>query len=175
MASSRPTGPTPSPVLALQADALGLDAEDVGQPLADRLAMGQQLGPLGEDDAVEVDDLPADRGDGVAGPRASISAESRPRFAGSVSGNIWPMSPRAAAPSRASVTACSRTSASLWPTDLPIVGNIDAAQPQRSARPQADACRVRFQPAFRPWLGPPCTGDTCGYHTWRIIPKQRGG
>ena len=92
------SAPTPSPVLALQADALELDAEDVGQPLADGLAMGEQLGPLGEDDAVDVDDLPAERGDGVASAAASISAESRPRLAGSVSGNIWPMSPRAAAP-----------------------------------------------------------------------------
>ncbi len=53
--------------LALQADPLGLDAENVGQPLADRLAMRQELGPLGKDDAVDVDDPPADRGDGVQG------------------------------------------------------------------------------------------------------------
>ena len=138
MASSRPIGADALAGLGLQADALGLDAEDVGHPLADGLAMGQELGTLGEDDAVEVDDLPAQRGDGVAGAAASISAESRPRLAGSVSGNIWPMSPRAAAPSRASITACSSASASLWPTDSRSWGM--SMPPSRSGPPGRSRC-----------------------------------
>ena len=101
--------------LGLQADTLQLDAEDVGQALANRLTMRGQLGPLGEDDAVDVDDSQPSAATASKAAR-SISAESRPRFSGSVSGNICPMSPSAAAPSRASVTACKRTSASLWPT-----------------------------------------------------------
>ena len=60
MASSRPTGPDALAGLGLKADALGVDAEDVGQALADGLAMGKQLGTLGEDDAVDVDDFPAE-------------------------------------------------------------------------------------------------------------------
>ena len=65
-----------------------------------------------------------------------MSAESRPRFAAAVSGNMSPMSPAAMAPSSASVTACSRTSASLCPCRLRIVRDVDAAQTQRSAGDQ---------------------------------------
>ena len=41
--------------------------------------------------------------------------ESRPAFSGSVSENISPMSPSAAAPRMASVTACATASPSEWP------------------------------------------------------------
>ena len=46
---------------------VGVDVEDFGDPFADGLAMGQQLGAFGMDDAVEVADSPAQRLDGVAG------------------------------------------------------------------------------------------------------------
>ena len=47
---------------------------------------------------------------------SNIFAESLPRLSSSSSGNNSPMSPKAAAPSNESIIACSRTSASLWPT-----------------------------------------------------------
>ena len=53
--------------LALQADPLGLNLQDVGDPLADGLAIGQELGPLGKDNAIDVDNAKADRRHGIAG------------------------------------------------------------------------------------------------------------
>ena len=158
--------------LGLQADLLRLRSEDLGQPLADGVAVreawaaGRRRCSRGSRSA-----SPA-RPHGVQAAR-SISAESRPRFAGSVSGNIWPMSPRAAAPSRASVTACSSTSASLWPDRLPVVGDVDPAQPQRSAG-RGGACRVRFRSANGPSVVAvlPCVsvGTACGCRVRRQRP-----
>ena len=45
--------------------------------------------------------------------------------------------PAATAPSKASVTACSSTSASLWPSRWRRARDLDAAQPQRAAGGQA--------------------------------------
>ena len=129
MASSWPIIPMASPVSGLQSDALDLDAENVGQPLTNRLAVREQLGALGKDDAVHIADPPAERTHVGQRAAVSISAESRPRFSGSVSGNIWPMSPSAAAPSRAS-TKRVRCVGVAVAHGLAVVRNVHAAEPQ---------------------------------------------
>ena len=53
--------------LAFEPDPLGLDLQDVGNPLANGLAIGQELGPLGEDNAIDVDDPKSNRRHGIAG------------------------------------------------------------------------------------------------------------
>ena len=129
--------------LALQPDPLGLDAEDVGQPLADGLAVGEQLGPLGEDDAVDVDDPPAQGGDGVQRGRGAFRpsrGRGSPDRCRETSGRCRPGRPP---PAGRRSRRASSTSASLWPISLPVVGDVDAAQPQRAAAARAGACRVR--------------------------------
>ena len=85
-----------------------------------------------------------------AAAAASISAESRLRLAASVLGNMRPMSGRAAAPSRASVTACSSTSASLWPTSAGRAAH--RCRPAAAARPaRCGASLRRFQSASCSW------------------------
>ena len=64
---------------------------------------------------------------------ASSTTESAPRNCGSVSGKCRPMSPRPAAPSSASVMACSSTSASEWPSRPGRVRHLDAAEDQLAA------------------------------------------
>src|SRR5215211_6341330 len=69
--------------------------------------------------------------------------ESASRQRSSVSGKCRPMSPRPATPRRASITACVRTSASLWP-----------------ARPASDSSistppRTSRRPASRRWVSKP--------------------
>ena len=58
----------------------------------------------------------------------SMSIESAPCQRSSVSGKCWPMSPRPAAPSRASATAWATTSASLWPARPRSPGNSHPAE-----------------------------------------------
>src|SRR5690606_27781197 len=61
-----------------------------------------------------------------------------PAYAGSVSGNSSPISPRPAAPSRASMSACAATSASEWPASPSV---WSTRTPQRtSSRPGANRC-----------------------------------
>ena len=136
--SSRPTGPTPSPVLALRPTCVRVELQDAGDALADGVLVVGQLGPLGVDDAVEVHDRDSRPRRPCRRRAPSISAESRPRLAASVLGNSRPMSGRAAAPSRASVTACSSTSASLWPTSCRSCGT--SMPPSRSGPPGAVRC-----------------------------------
>src|SRR6478672_9054844 len=72
----------------------------------------------------------------------SRSIESASRQRSSSSGNMLPMSPLPAAPSRASITACVRTSASEWP-----------------ARPRSCSTstppRTRRRPSAKRWLSYP--------------------
>ena len=141
-----------SPVLPLQADALGLDAEDVGQPLADRLAMRQQLGPLGEDDAVDVDDPPAERGDGVQG-----GAQHFGRVAAAVLGigvgKHLPDVAQGGGPQQGVGHGVQERVGVAVADRLAVVRDVDAAQPQRPAGPEtvrvvsesdADSDRGRF-------------------------------
>ena len=59
---------------------------------------------------------------------------SAPFHFGSVSGKCWPISPCAAAPRIASVTAWHSTSASECPSEPRVVRNLDAADDERPAR-----------------------------------------
>ena len=99
---------------------------------------------------------------------ASISAESRSRWAGSVLGNSRPMSGRAAAPSRASVTAWSSTSRVAVADQLPVVRHVDAAQPQRPARLRAMAILTESDPQLARHATPGSTVGVIGQSA-RII------
>src|ERR1700683_3646348 len=74
---------------------------------------------------------------------------------GSVSGKCIPISPRAAAPSRASVIACKRISASEWPSSPNSLGIV--TPPRISARPGAIRCESQPRPTriSLKWGGPP--------------------
>ena len=123
--------------LGLEPDLVRPDAQNLGQPAADRLLVGRSLGRWAKTmQSTLTIRQPAARTRSRAA--RSISAESRPRLAGSVSGNISPMSPRAAAPSRASVTAWSSTSASLWPTARRSWGM--SIPPKRIGPPGSSRC-----------------------------------
>ncbi len=75
------------------------------------------------------------------------TTESAPRNCASVSGKCVPMSPSAAAPSSASVMACSSTSASEWPS-RPSVWGI-STPPMTSRRPGTSACMSQPSPILK--------------------------
>ena len=83
---------------------------------------------------------------------ASISIESRPRLAGSVSANISPMSPAAAAPRTASVSACATASPSECPASDTSAGMLT---PPRSSGPVNDSTQAipAFAAQFRQMAG----------------------
>ncbi len=149
IASSRPTGPTPSPVFAFTPTASCDNRKKLGDPAPHGLFVRRQLGPLGEHDAIEVDD----RDSRLPGPRSyarrSMSAESRPRFSAVGIGKQFAdvaqrrgaqqahRSPRAAARRR----RCGR----------PPAGRAECrCRPAATGRrAQAGACRVRCQRGSR--------------------------
>jgi hypothetical protein len=96
------------------------------------------------------DDGRVDVADGVAGGDhaarrlAQQVRESAPANIGSVSGKCLPMSPSAAAPSSASMMACSSTSASEWPSRPRRCGMVDAADDQLAALDQARGSHSRW-------------------------------
>ena len=75
---------------------------------------------------------------------ASNAAESAPLKRASVSGKCRPMSPSPAAPSSASVMACSSTSASEWPSRPCVWGT--RTPPIMSGRPGTRACTSQPSP-----------------------------
>ena len=79
--------------------------------------------------------------------RRSSSIESASLNRASVSGKWLPMSPSAAAPSSASVMACSSTSASEWPS-RPSVWSI-CTPPITSLRPGTRACTSQPSPILK--------------------------
>ena len=96
--------------------------------------MGKELGTLRKNNAVDVDDLPTQCGNGVQrGGRAS-QPESRPRFSGV---GVWKQSgrchqePRRQAKRRS--MACRQRIGVAVAHRFSIVRNVDPAQPQRSA------------------------------------------
>ena len=135
MASSWPIGADALARLGLQADALGLDAEDVGQPLADGLAMGEELGTLGEDDAVDVDDLPAQRGHGVQRGGEHFGRVAAAVLGVGVGEHLAHVAQGGRAQQGVDHGVQQRVGVAMADR-LPIVGNVDAAQSQRPARPQ---------------------------------------
>lgn len=136
-ASSRPTGPTRSPVLALRPTC----SVSMASISAIRRRIASRRGAnLGRSINTTQSRLP------ICQPAArtlsaairNMSLESRPRFASSELGNIWPMSPKAAAPNKASVMAWSNTSASLWPTSCRSCGTD--TPPRRRGPPGSIRC-----------------------------------
>ena len=133
----------------------GLDAhsvhrqpEGLGQLFAHGRDVGRQLGPLAEDGGVDVLDLPAilvqDLGH-AAGQLEAVGAE----YSGSVSGKCLPISPSAAAPSTASITAWASTSASEWPSRPFSKGTstpprISLRPPQGGVHRNHDQCAYLF-------------------------------
>ena len=116
MPSPRPVKPSFSVVVALTLTRSARDAEDLGDALDHRGAMRRDLRPL-------ADDRHVDRGDGAALARAparrrgaGTGRTTAPRQRGSLGGKCMPISPAPIAPSTASVSACSPTSASECPT-----------------------------------------------------------
>ena len=99
-------------------------------------AARRQLRALAHHLAVDVPGRPTGRRAASRPPRAAARASRRPPSAASVSGKCWPMSPRPAAPSRASATAWADTSASLWPARPRSPANAHPAEhePARSGR-----------------------------------------
>ena len=69
---------------------------------------------------------------------ASSFRLSAPSYAGSVSGKCCPISPSAAAPSSASITACTSTSASECPSSPSVCGI--STPPKMSLRPSTRRC-----------------------------------
>ena len=124
-------------------------ASKPGQVLADRRLDRAELRLLGEDVDVHIDDAVAQLRQLARGRRPGRSASRGPCSPGSVSGKASPMSPRPAAPSRASVTACSTTSASLWPARPRGCSIAHAAQDERPAGP-------------RRWVSWPMPTRSCG-------------
>ena len=115
IASPRPTGPTPSPVFALKL----ICSTSVSSNPANRSRIAEANSASRGDSAKTITSRLTTSSprrassDLAASTKALLAA---PLYCGSVSGNQPPMSPSAAEPSSASVTACSSTSASLWPT-----------------------------------------------------------
>ena len=106
---------------------------------------GEQLGPLGEDDAVEVDDPPARPRRPPRQAAASISAESRPRLAGSVSGNICADVAQRGRPQQGVGHGVQQHVGVAVADQAPDRAGC-RSRPAAAARPApADACRVRFQ------------------------------
>ena len=135
MASSRPMGPMPSPVFACRPTRSTSMPRMSASRWRMTLAMGQELGTLGEDDAVDVDDLPAQRGHGV-----ERGGEHFGRIAAAVVGigvgkHLADVAQGGGA--EQGVDHGVQQGVAVAVADrLPIVGNIDAAQPQRPARLQ---------------------------------------
>ena len=132
IASCRPTGPTCSPVFAFTPTHSGGTCSKA--PMLRRIASlcGESFGSWANTmQSTFTTRHPAATTRSIAS--RSMSAESRPRFSGALSGNISPISPNAAAPNKASVTACSRTSASLCPTSPWSWGM--STPPSRSGKP----------------------------------------
>jgi hypothetical protein len=116
--------------LCLQTDALDFDVEDVGQPLADDLAMGEKLGTLCEDDAVDVDDSPAERRHGVNGSGEHFGGIASSVFGIGIGIHLADIAQRGRAEERVD-HGMKQGIAVAMPDRLPIVRNIDAAEPQR--------------------------------------------
>ena len=135
--SSRPTGPTPSPVLALRPIWCGLRSQDAGDAVADGVLVVGQLRPLGVDDAVEVHDAGSRPRPPCAAATASISAESRPRLAASVLGNSAADVGQGGGAQQGVGHGVQQHVGVAVADELPVVRHIDAAQPQRPARRRA--------------------------------------
>ena len=100
----------------LDADGVHGQTKGVGNVPAHGRDMRGQLRALAEDRGVDVADLIAVLGND-AGDLAGQGQRVRALVGGGrYPGKCWPMSPSAAAPSTASITACSSTSASEWPS-----------------------------------------------------------
>ena len=153
-----------------EADLVRVQVEDAGDAVADGVLVVGQLRPLGVDDAVEVDNAVPGFGN-LARPPPRASRPSRGRgWPGRCSGNRRPMSGRAAAPSRASVTACSSTSASLWPTRCRSCGT--SMPPSRSGPPGAVRCESSPSP-MRRLLVAVSPGAMRNWRSARIIPGRQ--
>ena len=107
---------------------------------AHRRDVRRQLRRLRDHGAVDVADLPAGGRARGAPPRPAAPANRRRGTARRCPGKWWPMSPSAAAPSSASVIACSSASASEWPGRPCVCGDLDAAEDQLAARRPGHAC-----------------------------------
>ena len=170
IASPRPIGPTCSPVLALTLTADSGEAEQPGEVGPDRrLVRRRASGSWAWIDHVAVDRPPARARRPGRRPRASSRPLSSPSHCGSVSGKCSPMSPRAAAPSRASATACSTTSASECPSRPRSVVDPHARPGSAAAPRPADACRARSPPAL---VHPPADSIAPMTGSYRFPPRM---
>ena len=145
MPSPRPIQPMPSLDVALT---LTGARERGGELALHRLPMLAEPRRLADDGRVDVRDVPADHPER---PSAADRASRRRASARRPAGSAVPRSPSPAAPRRASITACVRTSASEWPSRPLLVLDLDPAEdkrggPARSGAVVADADRRRHQP-----------------------------
>src|SRR5437588_5476886 len=86
---------------------------------------------------------------------ASSSREEIPSYCGSPAGKCSPIVPRAAAPKRASMTACVSTSASEWPSrprSWPT-----CTPPRTRRRPATSGCTSKPRPTLTGRAGVPST------------------
>ena len=100
--------------------------------LADGLAVGEQLGPLGENDAVDIDDVPAEqfhRFEDVGEHFARVAAA----VFGIGVGIHQPDVAQGGGPQQGVDHRVQQRVGVAMADRLPIVGNIHAAQPQRPA------------------------------------------
>jgi hypothetical protein len=134
MASPAPPGPGFSAVLAFTFTCSTARPSAAAIRCAHGRNMRRQARRLRNHGAVDVAQRqPCARTRRAASPAAP---ESAPLKRSSVSGKCVPMSPSPAAPSSASVMACSSTSASEWPSRPSGVGNLHAANDQLAPRHQ---------------------------------------
>jgi len=118
--------------LGLHTHPIGIDVEDFGQAPADGLLVGAQPGPLGEDDAIDVADLPAGLGGGLSSLTEHFCRVATPVGRVGVGKPLADVAQGRRPEHRVGHRVQEHVGIAVA-DQLPVVGNVDPTQPERAA------------------------------------------